>query len=71
MVREVFSGTILAAKNLKSGSASELMVLLQPVKDLGFPVIGLVSDGQQSIRMAKNPPLTRRASPFAFTWSGT
>lgn len=52
VVREVFSGTILAAQNLKSGSASELMALLQPVKDLGFPVIGLVSDGQQSIRMA-------------------
>lgn len=52
VVREVFSGTILAAKNLKSGSASELMTLLQPVKDLDFPVIGLVSDGQQSIRIA-------------------
>lgn len=52
VVREVFSGTILAAKNLKSGSASELMALLQPVKDMNFPVIGLVSDGQQSIRIA-------------------
>jgi hypothetical protein len=44
VVREVFSGVILAAKNLKSGSASELMALLQPVKDMNFPVIGLVSD---------------------------
>uniref|UniRef100_UPI001D134FC1 transposase n=1 Tax=Cohnella sp. REN36 TaxID=2887347 RepID=UPI001D134FC1 len=52
VVREVFSGTILAAQNLKSGSSSELQALLQPVKDLGFPVIGLVSDGQQSIRLA-------------------
>jgi len=52
VVREVFSGTILAAQNLKSGSASELKTLLQPIKDLGFPVIGLVSDGQHSIRLA-------------------
>lgn len=52
VVREGFSGRILAAKNLKSGSKTELMVLLKPVKDLGFPFIGLVSDGQQSIRLA-------------------
>ncbi|WP_086074447.1 transposase [Paenibacillus camerounensis] len=52
VVREGFSGRILAAKNLKSGSKTELMALLKPVKDLGFPVIGLVSDGQQSIRLA-------------------
>lgn len=52
VVREVFSGTILAARNLKSGSTAELQTLLKPVKDLGFPVIGLVSDGQQSIRLA-------------------
>ncbi|TBL67336.1 transposase [Paenibacillus thalictri] len=52
VVREVFSGLILSAKNLKSGSAPELQTLLQPVKELGFPVIGLVSDGQHSIRLA-------------------
>ncbi|MNO22814.1 hypothetical protein D3C76_125990 [compost metagenome] len=52
VVREGFSGRILAAKNLKSGSKTELMTLLKPVKDLGFPVIGLVSGGQQSIRLA-------------------
>ncbi|MFC0331590.1 hypothetical protein ACFOLF_12860 [Paenibacillus sepulcri] len=52
VVREVFSGTMLAAQNLKSGSASELQALLQPVKDLEFPVIGLVSYGKQSSRPA-------------------
>ncbi|WP_233277526.1 transposase [Paenibacillus durus] len=52
VVREGFSGRILAAKNLKSGSKTELMALLKPLKDLGHPVIGLVSDGQKSIRLA-------------------
>lgn len=52
VVREGFSGRILAAKNLKSGSKTELMGLLKPIQDLGFPVIGLVSDGQRSIRLA-------------------
>ncbi|MFC6652458.1 hypothetical protein [Paenibacillus rhizoplanae] len=32
VVREGFSGRILAAKNLKSGSKTELMALLRPVK---------------------------------------
>ncbi|AKG37515.1 transposase [Paenibacillus durus] len=52
VVREGFSGSILAAKNLKSGSAEELKRLLEPVEQLGFPVIGLLSDGQHSIRLA-------------------
>jgi len=52
VVREVFSGTILVAKSVKSSSAEELKDLIQPVIDLGFPIIGIVTDGQQSIRMA-------------------
>ncbi|NOU63785.1 transposase, partial [Paenibacillus sp. LMG 31461] len=52
VIREVFSGTILVAKSVKSSSAEELKSLIQPVIDLGFPIIGIVSDGQQSIRLA-------------------
>jgi len=52
VIREIFSGTILVAENLKSSSAEELKKLIQPVIDLGFPIIGIVSDGQQSIRNA-------------------
>lgn len=52
VIREVFSGTILAAKNLKSSAAEELKGLILPVIELGFPIIGIVSDGQNSIRMA-------------------
>ena len=52
VIREVFSGTILAAQNLKSSSAEELKKLISPVIELGLPIIGIVTDGQQSIRMA-------------------
>lgn len=52
VIREVFSGTILSAQNLKSSSAEELKKLILPVIELGFPIIGIVTDGQQSIRMA-------------------
>jgi hypothetical protein len=52
VIREIFSGTILVAKSVKSSSAEELRSLIQPVIELGFPIIGIVSDGQQSIRLA-------------------
>lgn len=52
VVHEGFSGSFLAAKNLKSGSAEELKRLLEPIEQLRFPIIGLLSDGQHSIRLA-------------------
>jgi hypothetical protein len=52
VIREVLSGTVVAAQNVKSSAASELKAFIQPVLDLGFPILGFVSDGQRSIRMA-------------------
>jgi hypothetical protein len=52
VIREIFSGTILAAQNLKSSSTEELKKFITPVIELGYPIIGIVTDGQQSIRMA-------------------
>ncbi len=52
VIREVLSGTVLAARNMKSSSASDLETLISPVIELGYPIIGIVSDGQQSIRKA-------------------
>lgn len=52
VIREVLSGTVLAAKNLKSSASQELMDFVKPVLDLNFPVLGFISDGQQSIRLA-------------------
>jgi hypothetical protein len=52
VVREVFSGTVLAAQNMKSGTATELKTLIEPIIELGYPIVGIISDGQQSIRLA-------------------
>ncbi|WP_132748751.1 transposase [Scopulibacillus darangshiensis] len=52
VIREVLSGTILAAQNLKSSASQELMGIIQPIIDWGYPIQGFVSDGQQSIRLA-------------------
>lgn len=52
VVREVFSGTVLAAQNMKSGTAAELQELIRPILALGYPVVGIVTDGQHSIRLA-------------------
>lgn len=52
VVREVFSGTVLAAENVKSSAAADLQSFIDPVIKLGFPIIGIVSDGQRSIQMA-------------------
>lgn len=52
VIREVLSGTIVAAKNVKSSASSELMEFIRPILDYGFPILGFVSDGQQSIRLA-------------------
>ena len=52
VVREVWSGTVLAAANLQQASASMLVSLLQPIRTAGLPVLGVVSDAQESIRLA-------------------
>ncbi|MCM3763295.1 transposase, partial [Alkalihalobacillus oceani] len=52
VIREVLSGSILAAQNLKSSASQELMNFIQPIIDWGYPIQGFVSDGQQSIRLA-------------------
>lgn len=48
----MLSGTILAAKNIKSSATQDLMEFIRPVLELGFPLLGIVSDGQLSIRKA-------------------
>lgn len=52
VVREVLSGTILGAANLQQATASMLALLLEPVQAAGVPVLGVVSDAQESIRLA-------------------
>lgn len=52
ILRDVLSGEVLHAKNLLSSDAESIKGIIQPVIDLGYPILGVVSDGQQSIRIA-------------------
>src|SRR5262249_28273836 len=52
VVREVHSGTVVAAANLQQASAPVLVSLLQPVQATGLAVLGVVSDAQESVRLA-------------------
>src|SRR5215813_3945566 len=52
VVREVHSGAIVAAANLQQASAPVLAQLLRPVQATGLRVLGVVSDAQESVRLA-------------------
>lgn len=52
VVREVLSGIVLGAANLQQATAPVLAGLLQPIRALGLPVLGVISDAQESIRLA-------------------
>ena len=53
VVRECISGEVLLARSLLSGTANDLAPLLNEVAEaIGVPVVGMVSDGQTSIRRA-------------------
>lgn len=61
VLRDCLSGEVLLARSLLSGTADDLAVLLEEVKDaLPAPIIGVISDGQQPIREA-----VRRVLPEA------
>jgi hypothetical protein len=52
VVREVFSGAVVGAANLQQATAAHLARLLRPIAATGLPVLGVVSDAQESIRLA-------------------
>src|SRR5438309_7240513 len=53
VIRDCISGEVLLARSLLSGTADDLAPLLREVAEaVGVPVIGVVSDGQTSIRRA-------------------
>lgn len=52
VVREVLSGAVLGADNLQQATAAMLARLLRPIEQTKLPVIGVVSDAQESIRLA-------------------
>jgi hypothetical protein len=53
VIRDCLSGIIVVARSLLSGRAQDLAVLLrEAVAAVGVPVVGVISDGQTSIRQA-------------------
>ena len=53
VVRDCLSGEVLLARSLLSGTAKDLVPLLQEVAAaVGVPALGVVSDGQTSVRRA-------------------
>src|SRR6187549_3418594 len=53
VIRDCLSGIIVLARSLLSGRARDLAVLLrEAVAAVGVPVVGVISDGQTSIRQA-------------------
>jgi len=52
VVREVLSGAVLGAANLQQATAPVLAALLRPIVAAQIPVLGVVSDAQESIRLA-------------------
>lgn len=48
-LRDLLSGRVLTAANLLSSATGEIEKLLQEVIDLGIPIVGVVSDKQDSI----------------------
>jgi hypothetical protein len=53
VLRDCLSGTVLLARSLLSGRQQDLAELLAQVRDgLAVPIIGVVSDGQHSVRKA-------------------
>jgi hypothetical protein len=52
VVREVLGGGVLAARNLQQATAATLSELLRPIVKTGVPILGVISDAQESIRLA-------------------
>ena len=51
-VREVLSGRVLGAANLQQATAPVLERLLRPVQEAELPILGVISDAQESLRLA-------------------
>ena len=52
LVREVITGRLLHAQNVRTSDTETMKQVFLPVIDLDVPVLGIISDAQQSIRDA-------------------
>lgn len=49
LVRDVVTGRLLAAENVRISDTATMTALLRPIRDLGLPVVGAISDAQDSL----------------------
>ena len=60
VLRDCLSGEVLLARSLLSATSVDLAVLLREVAaSIGVPIVGVVSDGQHSVRLAVRQALPR------------
>jgi hypothetical protein len=52
VLREVLSGSVIVAECVQEADHKTLATLLKPVADLQLPILGVISDIQESIRLA-------------------
>jgi len=52
LVRDVLTGRVLVAENVTSSGTAVMKQLLAPVKALDLPVLGIISDAQESQLLA-------------------
>jgi hypothetical protein len=52
LVRDLLTGRVLAAENVRSSDTATIVALLQPIYDLGLPILGAISDAQESLLLA-------------------
>ena len=52
LVRDVITGRLLAAENLRVSDTPTIKAFLQPIRDLNLPVIAAISDAQESLLQA-------------------
>jgi hypothetical protein len=52
LVRDLLTGRVLVAENLTSTRKEILAALLEEVKALGLPILGVISDAQDTLRQA-------------------
>jgi hypothetical protein len=52
ILRDVLSGEVLVSENLVSSHEESIKGLIRPVMELGYPILGVISDGQDTIRKA-------------------
>ena len=70
VVRDCLSGAVILARSLLSATAADLAPLLREAAEVvGVPVLGVISDGQASVRLAVTealPGVPHQLCPFHF-----